>query len=223
MNAIWETACRNAAYLAAICDLKLRFRATTGGQGCDLGSCVAKTLRFCVCVWKATKPASALRMPLKMPWKCPWKVPLEMPLKVLWIPFLQMALQTEINNYQKGQGVFLLIKWAFCKQFSPLRYRTFTSLKKGKFVLQKSLFKTPFKPDRVSFCTRNFYGTILRRDYHQSFSRNPTLARIKKGWLSGDFLLIFLCLRPKGPQKNLQRNPGYQWYARKSGKSPAQK
>ena len=32
-NAIWGTACQNAAYLAAICDLKLRFRATTGGRG----------------------------------------------------------------------------------------------------------------------------------------------------------------------------------------------
>ena len=33
------------------CDLlKLRFRATTGGRGAILGNCVAKTLRFCVCV-----------------------------------------------------------------------------------------------------------------------------------------------------------------------------
>ena len=47
---------KNAAYLAAICDLKLRFRATTGGRGAILGTCVAKTLRFCVCVWKTTKP-----------------------------------------------------------------------------------------------------------------------------------------------------------------------
>ena len=28
-----KTACQDAAYLAAICDLKLRFRATTGGKG----------------------------------------------------------------------------------------------------------------------------------------------------------------------------------------------
>ena len=28
------------------------------GQGCDLGNCVAKMLRFCVCVWKATKQKS---------------------------------------------------------------------------------------------------------------------------------------------------------------------
>ena len=35
-------------------------------------------------------------------------------------------------------------------------------------------------------------------------SRNPTLARIKKRAPSGDFLLIFLCFRPKGPQKNLR-------------------
>ena len=30
---IWEIACQNAAYLAAICDLKLRFSAATGGRG----------------------------------------------------------------------------------------------------------------------------------------------------------------------------------------------
>ena len=29
---IWEIACQNAAYLAAICDLELRFGATTGGR-----------------------------------------------------------------------------------------------------------------------------------------------------------------------------------------------
>ena len=36
------TTSQNAAYLAAICDLKMRFRALW--QGCDLGKCVAKTL-----------------------------------------------------------------------------------------------------------------------------------------------------------------------------------
>ena len=41
----------------------------------------------------------------------------------------------------------------FCKQFPPLRYRTFRSLEKGKFDLKSSLSETPFKPDRVSFCT----------------------------------------------------------------------
>ena len=50
----------------------------------------------------------------------------------------------------------MLVKWAFCKQFSPLRYRTLISLEKGKFVFQKSLSETPFKPDQVSFCTPNF-------------------------------------------------------------------
>ena len=40
-------------YLAASCGLKLRFSATNG-QECDLGN-LAKTPRFCVCVWKATK------------------------------------------------------------------------------------------------------------------------------------------------------------------------
>ena len=32
-NAIWGSACQNAAYLAAIRELKLRFSATTGGRG----------------------------------------------------------------------------------------------------------------------------------------------------------------------------------------------
>ena len=30
---IWEIACQNAAYAAAICELELRFRAATGGRG----------------------------------------------------------------------------------------------------------------------------------------------------------------------------------------------
>ena len=43
----------------------------------------------------------------------------------------------------------------FASSFSLLRYRTFLSLEKGKFVFQKSLSETPSKPDRVSFCTLN--------------------------------------------------------------------
>ena len=40
----------------------LRFRGTKGKrsmQRCDLGNCVAKTLRFCVSVWKATKSTTS--------------------------------------------------------------------------------------------------------------------------------------------------------------------
>ena len=37
----------------------LRFRTAIWryrwGQGCDVGNCIAKTLRFCVCVWKTTR------------------------------------------------------------------------------------------------------------------------------------------------------------------------
>ena len=38
------------------CDLrrKTTIQSYHRGQGCDLGNCVAKTLRCCVCVWKAT-------------------------------------------------------------------------------------------------------------------------------------------------------------------------
>ena len=47
---IWEIARQNAAYLAAICD----FEPPLGAE-VRFGKCVAKTLQFCVCVWKATK------------------------------------------------------------------------------------------------------------------------------------------------------------------------
>ena len=36
-NATWGIACQNAAYLDAICDLDLRFRAITGGRGAIQG------------------------------------------------------------------------------------------------------------------------------------------------------------------------------------------
>ena len=52
--------------------------------------------------------------------------------------------------------------------------------------------------------------------------RATRLWRREKKALSGSFLLVFQCLRPKRVSKNSARNPGYQWYARKSGKSPAQ-
>ena len=43
------------------CDVRFRTAIWSyhWGQGCDLGNCVAKTLRFCVCVWKATIAISA--------------------------------------------------------------------------------------------------------------------------------------------------------------------
>ena len=53
---------------------------------------------------------------------------------------------------------------------------------------------------------RRSEGTITR------VSWNPTFALKQNRGLSGGFLLIFLCLRPKRAQ----------WYARKSGKSLAQ-
>ena len=63
--------------------------------------------------------------------------------------------------------------------------------------------------------------SLVGRDYHQSFAQPDFGAEKGKG-LSGDFLPIFLCLRPKMAPEKSARNPGYQWYARKSGKSPAQ-
>ena len=49
----------------------------------------------------------------------------------------------------------------------------------------------------------------VRKDYHQSFAQPDFGADLKKG-LSGDFLLIFLCLRPKRAPEKSARNPGYQ-------------
>ena len=46
----------------------------------------------------------------------------------------------------------------FASSFLPLRYRTFISPEKGNFVIQKTLSETPFKPDRVSFCTLKNLG-----------------------------------------------------------------
>ena len=54
-----------------------------------------------------------------------------------------------------SNSALLLIKWAVCKQISLLWFRSFRSLEKGNFVFQKCLSETPFKPDRVSFCTPN--------------------------------------------------------------------
>ena len=54
-----------------------------------------------------------------------------------------------------NRALFAYKNGRFWKQFSPLRYRMFRSFEKGKFVFQKSLSETPFKPDRVSFCTPN--------------------------------------------------------------------
>ena len=48
----------------------------------------------------------------------------------------------------------------FCRQIFPLRYRTSITenrRKKCKFVFQRSLFKTPFQPNRVSSCTPNYH------------------------------------------------------------------
>ena len=61
----------------------------------------------------------------------------------------------------------------------------------------------------------------FRKGLSPEFRATRLWRGIRKG-LSGDILLIFLCLRPKRAPEKSARNPGYQWYARKSGKSPAQ-
>ena len=59
------------------------------------------------------------------------------------------------------------------------------------------------------------------RDYHQSFVQPDfrTEKVKKRGSLSGDVLLSFLCLRPQKGTKETHVKP---WYVRKSGKSPGQ-
>ena len=49
----------------------------------------------------------------------------------------------------------------------------------------------------------------VRRDYHQSFVQ-PDFRAEKKRVLSGGFLLIFQCLRPKRTLKKSARNLGHQ-------------
>ena len=47
--------------------------------------------------------------------------------------------------------------------------RTFISLEKGKLVFQKFLSETPFKPDRVSFCTlKNWWGINFQKYFKES-------------------------------------------------------
>ena len=52
----------------------------------------------------------------------------------------------------------------------------------------------------------NSRGLSVRRDYHQGFAQ-PDLRAEKKGALSGGFVLIFLCLRPKRAPKKICAKP----------------
>ena len=90
--------------------------------------------------------------------------------------------RSSLKGFFCNRVLFAYTKCALCKHFSPLRCRAFISLEKGKLVFQKCLSETPFKPDRVSFCTpqkrlviydrrlskmckwtRPFWGTDCRR------------------------------------------------------------
>ena len=53
-------------------------------------------------------------------------------------------------------------------------------------------------------CGNSLRMEVFRRDYHQSFVQ-PDFRAEKKGALSGGFLLIFLCLRPKRAPKSLRQ------------------
>ena len=75
----------------------------------------------------------------------------------------------QFKGFFLNRALFACKKWAFCKQFSPLRYRTFISLKKGKFVFQKSLSETPFKPDGSVFAL----PILARISIKHSFAYGP--------------------------------------------------
>ena len=90
------------------------------------------------------------------------------------------------------QGPFCLQKWAFCKQLSPLRYRTFISL--GKFVFQKSLSETPFKPDQVSFCTPNIVTLHQERNIGLNINRRLKFIQYRTG--------VWKCHRSLSPNPN---------------------
>ena len=74
------------------------------------------------------------------------------------------------------------------------------------FVCGQSLF---WPAGHIGTNTPNLYPLagddrpLIGRDYHQSFVQ-PDFGAGKKKALSGSFLLIFLCLRPKRAPKNLR-------------------
>ena len=57
-NAIWGIACQNAAYLAAIRDLKLRFGATTGGRGANWEIAQLKSCGFACALGRPLRPSA---------------------------------------------------------------------------------------------------------------------------------------------------------------------
>ena len=61
-----------------------------------------------------------------------------------------------------------------------------------------------YRSPKLGVCPPCAVKTCVRRDYHQSFMQ-PDFREEKKSALSGNFLLIFLCLRPKRARKNLRQ------------------
>ena len=107
----------------------------------------------------------------------------------------------------------------FCKQFSPLRYGSFTSLETGKFVSQKSLSETPFKPDRVSFCTpKNYMQRIPGEKGEKSTGENskdpvetaPRICRLPS-LVVVERVLIILEEGKRPPPPRQDSAPGLYW------------
>ena len=66
-NAILGIACQNAAYLAVICDLELRFGATTGGRFAIWELASLKHCDSAFVFWKAIKSYGAFGKPCLCP------------------------------------------------------------------------------------------------------------------------------------------------------------
>ena len=96
------------------------------------------------------------------------------------------------------------------KHYSPLRYRIFISLKRGKFVFEKSLSETPFKPDRFSFCTPkqgarlksarlSFVGTQRSQHTHRFPERTQEWAKTNLDSRNPD------CTGTRGPTRQIMQ------------------
>ena len=89
--------------------------------------------------------------------------------------------QSSLKGFFLFTGPFLLIRMGVLQAVFSLRFRTFISLRKGKFVFQKSLSETPFKLDRLSFCTPNSGKSSATRGLPLFLGRGVCETKSKKG------------------------------------------
>ena len=75
-------------------------------------------------------------------------------------------------------------------QFSPLRYRSFISLEKANLSFKRSLSETPFKPDRVSFCTPNFKNPEKNTEKTRLKPGKNLLEKVESTQKVGDLVIV---------------------------------